>query len=111
MVRVKPQLCCSFRGLKADSSRCFVFDQRIVFELHLCILFVFSPPVTAFTGHASPKTTQVKYIEETDEPYFGASGVGVVAHAMVDEPMRLGHVQGERYRHDFCFLPVSSLLN
>ena len=49
-----------------------------------------------YAGQAAPaKSTQVKYIEEPEEPRFSAGGV--VAHAVIDEPMRIGHEQGERY--------------
>ena len=47
-----------------------------------------------YSGHA-PKQTQVKYIEEREEPRFGNGGV--VAHAVIDEPPRIGHEKGERY--------------
>ena len=58
---------------------------------------------------ARPKHTQVKYIEEPEEPRFSAGGIvaraeeprlsagGIVAHAVIDEPIRIGHEQGERY--------------
>lgn len=57
--------------------------------------FVSSPPGAMYGGQAAPaKHTQVKYIEEPEEPHFG--GGGIVAHAVIDEPIRIGHEQGER---------------
>lgn len=55
---------------------------------------VTSPSGNMYSGHA-PKQTQVKYIEEREEPRFGNGGV--VAHAVIDEPPRIGHEKGERY--------------
>jgi len=52
------------------------------------------PSGNTYSGQA-PKQTQVKYIEEREEPRFGSRGV--VAHAVIDEPPRIGHEQGERY--------------
>ncbi|KAJ7361866.1 Sorbin and SH3 domain-containing protein 1 [Desmophyllum pertusum] len=59
-----------------------------------------------YAGQAAPaKSTQVKYIEEPEEPRFSAGGV--VAHAVIDEPMRIGHEQGERYRALFSYEPIN----
>jgi len=58
--------------------------------------FVASPPGAMYSGQAAPaKHTQVKYIEEPEEPRFNTGGI--VAHAVIDEPIRIGHEQGERY--------------
>lgn len=63
------------------------------------------PSGNMYTSEAPPpKQTQVKYIEEREEPRFG--GGGVVAHAVIDEP-RIGHEQGERYRAMFSYEPVN----
>ena len=60
------------------------------------LFFVASPPGPMYSGQAPPaKHTQVKYIEEPEEPRFSAGGI--VAHAVIDEPIRIGHEQGERY--------------
>ena len=56
-----------------------------------------------YSGQAAPpKQTQVKYIEEPEEPRFSSGGV--VAHAVIDEPIRIGHEQGERYSNDTSVL-------
>ncbi|KAM7437108.1 Sorbin and SH3 domain-containing protein 1 [Porites harrisoni] len=62
------------------------------------------PSGNMYSGQAS-KQTQVKYIEEREEPRFGSRGV--VAHAVIDEPPRIGHEQGERYRAMFSYEPVN----
>ena len=56
-----------------------------------------------------PKHTQVKYIEEPAEPRFSSGGV--VAHAIIDEPITIGERYGNTaavtaYRSDFdtCML-------
>ena len=55
-----------------------------------------SPPEAMYSGQAAPaKHTQVKYIEEPDNPRFSSGGI--VAHAVIDEPIRIEHEQGERY--------------
>ncbi|XP_078381939.1 uncharacterized protein LOC144664646 isoform X2 [Oculina patagonica] len=65
-----------------------------------------SPPGAMYGGQAAPpKHTQVKYIEEPEEPRFSAGGI--VAHAVIDEPIRIGHEQGERYRALFSYEPVN----
>lgn len=53
---------------------------------------------------APPKHTQVKYIEEPEEPRFSAGGI--VAHAVIDEPIRIGHEQGERYFNLWAYIKV-----
>ena len=59
-------------------------------------LFFTSSSGPLYSGQAAPaKHTQVKYIEEPEEPRFSAGGI--VAHAVIDEPIRIGHEQGERY--------------
>ena len=66
-----------------------------VMQLTFQLFVVTSPLGNMYTSEAPPpKQTQVKYIEEREEPRFG--GGGVVAHAVIDEP-RMGHEQGERY--------------
>lgn len=52
-----------------------------------------------------PKHTQVKYIEEPAEPRFSSGGV--VAHAIIDEPITIGHEQGERYRALYNYEPIN----
>lgn len=54
---------------------------------------------------APPKQTQVKYIEEPVEPRFSSGGV--VAHAIIDEPITIGHEQGERYRALYSYEPMN----
>ena len=55
-----------------------------------------SPPEAMYSGQPAPaKHTQVKYIEEPDNPRFSSGGI--VAHAVIDEPIRIEHEQGERY--------------
>lgn len=70
--------------------------SRVILTRTFSSYFVASPPEVVYGGQvAPPKHTQVKYIEEPEESHFSAGGI--VAHAVIDEPIRIGHEQGERY--------------
>lgn len=82
------------KGRKSSNSWLIYGDGE--YHVEVSFLFGSSSSGAMYPSQASPpKHTQVKYIEEPAEPRFSSGGV--VAHAIIDEPITIGHEQGERY--------------